>query len=216
MNHGSLAILNSTIADNDAGFSWAGFGTNYQPDNNGGGIDNFGSLTLVNSTIAHNQAVGFGFGGGLYDNAGVTYTSGQTVVALPGALATLDNTIVALNTDSSGTDDIAGVAPSLSSDYNLVGSDETDSLINGQDGNLVGIADPGLDPNGLQGHGGPTPTIALTPGSPAIDAGSVAVADAYALTTDQRGAGFPRIANGTVNIGALNASPARAGQPPTL
>src|SRR5205085_1727176 len=42
--------------------------------------------------------------------------------------------------------------------------------------------DPLLDPYGLQNNGGPTQTIALTNGSPAIDQGT-----SFRLTTDQRG-----------------------------
>ena len=89
---------------------------------------------------------------------------------------------------------------------NLVGVDETGSLTNGVNGNLVGVTDPGFDPNGLQNNGGPTQTIALLPGSPAIGSGSVALAvdtNGNPLTTDQRGE--PRIVNGTVDIGAFEA-----------
>ena len=42
--------------------------------------------------------------------------------------------------------------------------------MNGVNGNQVGVANPGLAP--LGNYGGPTRTIALLPGSPAIDAGS--------------------------------------------
>ena len=41
----------------------------------------------------------------------------------------------------------------------------------------------------LANNGGPTPTIALGAGSPAVDAG----ANPAGLTTDQRGPGFPRV-----------------------
>ncbi|MCB1571290.1 MAG: hypothetical protein KDI72_09690, partial [Xanthomonadales bacterium] len=47
--------------------------------------------------------------------------------------------------------------------------------------------------------------MALLPGSPAIDAGSDALAvdaDSNPLATDQRGAGFPRIVLGSVDMGA--------------
>ena len=61
----------------------------------------------------------------------------------------------------------------------------------------------------LGNYGGPTQTIPLLPGSPAIDAGSVVLAvDAndIPLTTDQRGAGFPRVINEAVDIGAFESS----------
>ena len=88
--------------------------------------------------------------------------------------------------------------------YNLVGVDETGSLVNDVDGNLVGVTSPDL--GDLTTNGGPTETIALQAGSPAIAAGSVALAvDAQGnpLAYDQRGVGFPRTLNGTVDIGAF-------------
>ena len=51
----------------------------------------------------------------------------------------------------------------------------------------------------LADNGGPTQTMALLPGSPAIDAGSNALIPS-GVTTDQRG--YARINNGTVDIGA--------------
>ena len=64
------------------------------------------------------------------------------------------------------------------------------------------MANPGLAP--LGDYGGPTQTVGLLPGSPALDAGSDALAvDSLgnSLTTDQRG--LPRIINGTIDIGAF-------------
>jgi hypothetical protein len=52
----------------------------------------------------------------------------------------------------------------------------------------------------LQDNGGPTQTMALLPGSPAINAGNNALIPA-GVTTDQRGS--PRIEGGTVDIGAF-------------
>ena len=65
---------------------------------------------------------------------------------------------------------------SSASAYNLIGTGGSGGLVNGVNGNQVGVADPGLDPNGSPNNGGPTQTIALLPGSPAIDAGSNALA----------------------------------------
>ena len=64
----------------------------------------------------------------------------------------------------------------------------------GSDGNLVGVANPGLGT--LGNYGGPTETIALLPGSPAIDAGTSS-AGATAPTSAAR----PRV--GAVDIGAF-------------
>ena len=70
-----------------------------------------------------------------------------------------------------------------------MGYDGTGSIPSG-DGNLLNVSDPGL---GLLGwNGGPTETIALLADSPAIDAGSNALAldqNGNPLTTDQRGRG---------------------------
>ena len=176
-----LTVTNSTIADNAAG--------------SGGGIYTEGQLTAVNDTIAYNTVPSGGFGGGLDASAGT---------------ATLNNAIVALNTSATGSgttpDDIylGGGVVSSSSAYNLIGTGGSGGLTNGVNGNQVGVANPGLGT--LSDNGGPTQTIALLPGSPAIDAGSNALAvdpsTGKPLTTDQRGTGFVRIINGTVDIGA--------------
>ncbi|MGO9469265.1 MAG: beta strand repeat-containing protein, partial [Isosphaeraceae bacterium] len=177
LNYGTFTVTDSTITDNSA----AG------PYGYGGGIYNAGMLTIVNSTIAYNISYA-DYGGGMYDSSGAT--------------TTLDNTIVDINTP----DDINGAAVSSASAYNLVGIDNTGSLTNGNDGNLVGVTNPGLA-TGLANNGGPTQTIALLAGSPAIEAGSTALAvdpsTSLPLTTDQRGGGYPRIVNGTVDIGAF-------------
>jgi len=161
----------------------------------GGGLEaGGGSLSLINSTVAGNSVASGGNGGGLDVNAGT---------------ATLDNSIVALNTNGIGSaaaaDDIAGAVSSASAD-NLIGTGGSGGLTNGTKHNLVGVVNPRLGT--LADNGGPTQTIALLPGSPAINAGSNALAaDAQgkALTTDQRGIGFPRIVDGTVDIGAFEA-----------
>ena len=182
---GTATVTNSTIADNSA-------------NEGGGGIVNGGTLTVTNSTIADNSA---GYGGG-----------GLLVVGPSTTL--LDNTLIALNTSGTGTPDdillIAGGTVSSASAYNLIGIGGSGGLVNGTNGNQVGVADPGLGP--LAYYGGPTQTIDLLPGSPAIDKGSNALAvdpsTGQPLTTDQRGTGFLRIVNGTVDIGAYEYLPA--------
>jgi hypothetical protein len=182
-NEGDLTATNSTLADNSA--------------DNGGGITSVRSLTTVNSTIAYNDVVNGGAGGGLEVIAGTSL---------------LDNTIVALNTAGTGStasaSDIAGTADPASA-YNLVGTGGSGGLTNGTNGNHVGVADPGL--GSLADNGGPTHTIALVTGSPAIDMGSndlaVDPSTSEPLATDQRGPGFVRIVNGTVDIGAYEFTP---------
>ena len=186
-NSGTLTITNSTIAGNSA----QGFGAGIQ--------ENDGALTAVNCTIAYNvePSTESGFGGGM------DVTQGPV---------TLDNTIIALNTDGPGpgarADNIfsEGNPVSPASANNLIGTGGDNSgLVNGSsNGNQLGVANPGLGT--LANNGGPTQTIALLAGSPALGAGSNSLAVDPAgkpLTTDQRGAGFPRIVNGTVDIGAF-------------
>jgi hypothetical protein len=109
-----------------------------------------------------------------------------------------------------------GVLSSASA-YNLVGVDETGTLANGVNGNLVGVTNARLGT--LCDFGGSTETIRLLSGSPAIDAGSNALAvdptTGQPLAYDQRGTSFPRIVNGTVDIGAYE-SPIITSSIPTV
>ncbi len=177
---GPATVTDSTLAGNSA--------------DAGGGLFNDGSsLTVVNATVARNSSSAAGFAGGL--------------VADGAPPVTLNNTIVDLNTDGATNSDISvtgGGSVSPTSGFNLIGTVAAGILINGVNGNQVGVADPGLGP--LASNGGPTQTIALLTGSPAIDAGSN-VLDA-GQATDQRGAGLVRVFNGTVDIGAYEFQPA--------
>jgi len=151
---------------------------------NGGGVYNYSPLTVVNCTISGNTSQ---YGGGIYN----------------GATLTINNTIVAGNTG----EDIYGPVQATSNN-NLIGNGTgITNLSQISSSNLIGtIADhinPLLGP--LQNNGGPTETMALLPGSPAINAGSVGLAvdtNGNLLSYDQRGAGYPRIFDGTVDIGA--------------
>ena len=90
----------------------------------------------------------------------------------------------------------------VSRGHNLIGNTDGSSGWVGTD--LLNV-DPKLGP--LQDNGGPTLTMALLPGSPAIDAGSNDLIPPGVLY-DQRGPGFQRIVNGTVDIGAYEFLPA--------
>ena len=194
-------------------------------DNNGSGISTDSGMTIVNSTIAGNSA-GDGEGGGIdyFSTLGLplvlitnstivdnTAATGGGIDTQPAA-TTLNNTIVAGNVTPTGApsdifpNTLFGETGPLSGSNNLIGPGGSGGLVNGQNGNIVGVANPGLAP--LGNYGGPTLTIALLAGSPALDHGSNALAvDASGkpLTTDQRG--FARIFNGTVDIGAYEAQP---------
>ena len=180
----------------------------------GGAIFAVTPLSLYNDTIATNHAYG-GFAGlGGAGGTGVTSGSqGQTgdmgpgfaggIFAPsnpgdPGPLASV-STIIALNTSAmpnvpDAEDD--NVATFASAANTLLGSGNGSSgITNGTGGNLVGL-DPMLGP--LQNNGGPTLTMALLAGSPAIGAGS----NPMNLTADQRGY-TPRVAGAAADIGAF-------------
>src|SRR5690606_20606145 len=97
---------------------------------------------------------------------------------------------------------------------NLIEDGSCNAVATGQ---LTG--DPLLVP--LQSNGGPTETMALQLGSPAVNVGDNSFlaesaftppidfngdGDTYdVLDTDQRGTGFPRVVNGLVDLGAFEA-----------
>jgi hypothetical protein len=103
------------------------------------------------------------------------------------------NNIVALG--AWRTQDVCGVFNSLG--HNLIGATNGSSGFTA-DGDLVGSAASPLDPlvGPLTDNGGLTMTMALLPGSPAIDAGS----NLGAPATDQRS--FVRPYGAAVDIGA--------------
>ncbi|MHB1836242.1 MAG: beta strand repeat-containing protein, partial [Solirubrobacteraceae bacterium] len=99
----------------------------------------------------------------------------------------LTNTIVAGNNQGTTTptaSDIGGNGASgVTGTYNLIGTGGSGGIANGSSGNVVlsSLATLGLAP--LADYGGPTPTLALLPGSAAIGAGT----STGAPSTDQRG-----------------------------
>jgi hypothetical protein len=198
---GMVSVISSTLSGNSAG--------------QGGGIFNSsrGTLTVINSTLSGNRATDntLGFGGGIYNDGGVfaatatvanSTLSGNFAAAAGGGLyqvssgsLTVRNTLVARNTARSSPD----VSGSLNSQgYNLIG-DGTGG--NGwTDTDLVGTHDAPMNPllGPLQDNGGPNQTMALLPGSPALNAGD---SDELGVA-DQRGV----VRSGGVNIGAYQAS----------
>jgi hypothetical protein len=152
------------------------------------------TLALLNSTVAGNQASGAG--GGLYIG---TPLSSSTQVSLT-------DTLVAANAAMAGGPDVSGAVLATSA-YNLIGNgDGSIGLVNGTNGNRVGTTASPIDPRlgPLQNNGGPTLTMALLSGSPAIDAGTTSNAPAY----DQRGPGFARVVVSAIDIGAFEVQPA--------
>ena len=139
----------------------------------GGGIANIngGTLTVTNSTFSGNSA---GFVGGGISNDGtltVTYSTfsdngsnvGGGIGNAISSTATLSNTILA---NSKGNNPLnCGLGTYIDAGYNI----SDDQSCHFTDPTSKNSTNPLLDPNGLQNNGGPTQTIALQKGSPALD-----------------------------------------------
>ena len=206
-NFGALTVTNSTFSGNSAlvssGATAAGGA--------GGGIFIYGgTAAITNCTFSGNSATsqtgpvpGFGLGGGVYNYATVTITnctfSGNTADSEGGGVygyieaeATLRNTIVA-NSTSGGN-----CADSITDGGNNL-------QFGGTVPNSCGAAIPTADPllGALASNGGPTQTMALPTGSPAID--GVTSASISDPSTDQRGVARPQGA--LDDIGAYELDP---------
>ena len=170
---GTLNITRSTLANN-AAYNYCGsqngsrgggisindgtvtvinstFYNNYAPDYGGAIYKNLGTLNVLNDTLSGNNTDLYGGGGGLYLNDGAT---------------NLINTIIA---NSGGGDCYGYIGYLATKNNNLVEDALFHCLMNdGENGNIIGY-DPVLD--SLADNGGPTQTMKLLSGSPAIDAG---------------------------------------------
>lgn len=180
--YGSLAIVNSTLTGNTAqgGASGAAGGSG-----SGGAIFNLnGTVTVTNSTLALNTSTaGSGNPAGAAQGSGLTSVS---FTAADTAAVVLRNSILASNTG--GTDLFvfrrAGTSTADAGGKNLVmtqsaggGATITGTPLTGNP-MLAALAD----------QGGPTGTLRLNPGSPAISAGDAAVCGMAPVSgLDQRG-----------------------------
>jgi hypothetical protein len=210
-------VTDSTVANNATTSGNGGGATEGTLGGDGGasagaGIDTVAALQIFDSTVTGNTATAGAAGAG-YVGTMPQYSSapGNPGTATGGGLLVGSGACVVTNTiisaDISATpltnfDDISGTLQNTSAN-NLIG--QGGGLINGVNGNQVGVNDPQLD--ALANNGGPTQTLFPQPGGPAIDAGSTALIP-MGLTTDQRG--LPRVPNGLVDMGAvqLQAAPA--------
>jgi len=178
LNSGMLTINKSTISGNSAGDYW------------GGGIYNETSLTVNNSTISGNGLAYYG--GGIFNwstlaisnstVSGNTATIGGGIFNIDGQIV-LQNTIVA---SSPRGGNCSGTITSLG--YNL-SSDNTCNFNGPGD-----MKNTETKLGKLNNNGGPTQTIRLLKGSPAIDAGNpngCTDSNGKLLKTDQRGAPRP-------------------------
>ena len=179
---GALRIVNSTFSGNSA-------------TNIGGGFCDLGSIeptTLRNVTITNNNSTA---GGGIYGSG----------------LLNLGNTIVAGNNAISGTGpEFFNGGTITSAGGNLIGDSAGDSDNTGipipYHSSDIREVNPLFD--NLTNNGGTTPTHALLPNSPAIDAGVSALATDLSninapLAFDQRGTSFLRWSGASVDIGSF-------------
>jgi predicted outer membrane repeat protein len=181
-NDGTLTVTNSTLSGNSAS-SGGGIYTESGTANvtnstlagnsasSGGGIRNEGTLTVTNSTLSGNTANSNG--GGIFAGKAVTLT----------------NTVVA-NTMQGGDLSVNGASVTFAGMHNLIDdADKAGGLTDGMNGNIVGH--PALL-GSLASNGGPTLTIPLNTGSPAIAHGDPAVCAAAPVSgVDQRGVTRP-------------------------
>jgi hypothetical protein len=168
-NYGTLTVNNSTLSGNTASTTTPYYETF------GGGIANYGTLTVSNSTLSGNTASGHSSFGGSIANFGTLHAR---------------NTIIAGNTAPSAPDVNGNLG---SQGHNLIGNTQGASGFDPTD--ILNI-NPLLGP--LQDNGGPTKTMALLAGSPALNAGD----PSQLGVADQRGV----LRRGGVNIGAYQAS----------
>jgi predicted outer membrane repeat protein len=170
-NIGRLAVTNSTFSGNSAGYYGGGiyggrltvtnstFSGNSAASDGGGIYNDYGSLTVTNSTFSGNSA---GDGGGIY---GVRLWVTNTIIA---------NSASGGNCGGAVKDGGHNLDDGTTCGFKGTGCATTN-------GTSLCNAAPNLDLAGLASNGGPTQTIAVESGSPAIGA-------AYCRpSTDQRG-----------------------------
>jgi CSLREA domain-containing protein len=198
INFGRLRMTRCTLRNNTATFMGGGL-------NSGGGGSSGQQVTLTNCTFANNRTQ---FSGGALAND-ASSTMSLTNVTVSGNVTTyaggfggleLGGTVTAVNTIVAGNSRTSDNSPAdingsfdASSHHNLIGhAGSSGGLSNGVNNNIVG-ANPLL--NALAFNGGPTQTMALSPGSPALHAAALGV-----LSEDQRGISRPQGAG--ADIGA--------------
>jgi CSLREA domain-containing protein len=233
-NNGVLTVTNSSFNDNSTGgnaggainnagtlvvsaSSFIGNSSSFGDTGVGGAINNSGTLTVDDSTFSANSSNNGGAifnGGGTATISNSTFSANSSGSAGGGAIfgfvgaVTATNNIFVGNSGRSGAgvaNAAGGTIVNLSENvfFNNVdtGGAEDDCAFCTSNTQAVD-ADPMLAP--LGNYGGPTPTMLPLPGSPAICAGSIALAP-VGLTMDQRG--FPlnaaNCSNGGVDAGAV-------------
>lgn len=185
---GKFTMVNSTVTGNSADTTGTGAVQ-------GGGVllaidpaSLEGSeATIVNSTIAGNSVGTGGIAGGLSVYNPTPETGGSATLLVK-------NTIVAGNSGPMGENDCA-LAALVTSDHNISGDGSCMFTDAGSKQNTAALL------GGLRNNGGETDTLALQPGSPAIDAGT----NDGCPATDQRGVARPQ--GPSCDIGAFELVP---------
>ncbi len=207
-NYGSNSMINVTISLNSASGGDGGFGgkevsynCGFTFSGNGGGaqagaLANSGDVSALNCTIWQNAA-----SGGTATNGCPSSPTGTNGTALGYSIVRLDGIVCLTNT-------IVGHGTAISNCLGLITDGghniSSDGSCNFTTAGSLNNADPRLA--SLADNGGPTPTLALLPGSPAIDAGDSAACTPY----DQRGVARP--VGAACDIGAFEAPSPLAGQ----
>jgi hypothetical protein len=193
MSKGTLNLTNCTIANSQAATGGGLIATFFSTNGTGG----TSTTNLRNCTLSGNTATSGA--GALY----VGYTKPTTGINPTGKNSvTIVNSIMSgsiiRQTGGNATDsnEILNATNSLFDTTPTTGAGNT---INGT--NSANLFGQNAMLGALQNNGGTTETLALLPGSPAIDMGSNALATSAGLTTDQTGRN--RVVNGTVDIGAF-------------
>lgn len=193
-NGGTLNLLSSTVANNTTLFS----------GEHGGGIENLGTMLIANSTVARNFATKQG--GAVWNSKSlrlinVTLAKNHAGDAGGNVFTTKEGTMTASNTifAKGKPENCVGV---------IVGEGSNLRFPTGDSSCLGTYGNPKLGP--LQDNGGPTWTMALKPGSAAIDIGREPVCAADPINNlDQRGIVRPLDGNGsglaTCDSGAFEA-----------
>ncbi|MDB5323183.1 MAG: hypothetical protein JWN40_4814, partial [Phycisphaerales bacterium] len=186
----------------------------------GGALYMLGDLTARQVTIAGNIAARFG--GGLVVADGASVLTNVTVAGnhaqqggglyITGAAdLTLRNTLVAANLRTGELpDDVAGLPLNAASSYSIIGSGGG-GLVNSVNGNRLGSVNQPIDARllPLASNDGLVQTIALSPDSPALDAGSNSLVTGLATDAagDARIADFNAHGSPVVDIGAYEDTP---------
>ncbi|MFL5331089.1 MAG: right-handed parallel beta-helix repeat-containing protein [Gemmataceae bacterium] len=209
-----ITLANATFSGNTSALS-------------GGGIYDSGAATFNQITVAGNTAAGTSGGGGIQMTSGnvtvnnstifgntatgaSTAASGAGLVRTSSGTLQINSTIIASNvitgTGTQGRDLYSTAAISIAGNKSLIGTNDNSSVtFTGTvlKGTNAGPINPLLAPLSDQGGftlpgGAKIKTMALRPGSPAIDAGQ----DTFGFTYDERDTPYSRSAGAGVDIGA--------------